>query len=83
MNAVHGEDITHQLLQQDHNYRALVERHHMLDDRLATLSQRHYLSQSEQLEESSIKKEKLALKDQMAHIVRQWSSTHPSSSQTS
>jgi uncharacterized protein YdcH (DUF465 family) len=80
MNAVHGEDITHQLLQQDHTYRALVERHHILDDRLSSLTQRHYLSQSEQLEESSIKKEKLAVTDQMALIVRQWSSTHPSSS---
>jgi len=80
MNAVHGEDIPHQLLQQDHTYRALAERHHILDDRLASLTQRHYLSQSEQLEESSIKKEKLAVKDQMAQIVRQWSSTHQSSS---
>ena len=33
-------------------YRQLAERHHQLDDRLHELTERHYLSDSEQVEES-------------------------------
>ena len=54
----------------DDRYRELIEQHHQLDDRLHQLSDRHYLSNSEQLEEVTLKKRKLALKDQMEHIAR-------------
>ncbi len=54
----------------DDLYRDLVEQHHQLDDRLHELCDRHYLSNSEQLEEVTLKKRKLALKDQIAQIAR-------------
>jgi uncharacterized protein YdcH (DUF465 family) len=78
MNAANAEEIQHQLLEQDQHYRQLSERHHILDDRLTALVQRPYLSTSEQLEESALKKEKLAVKDQMAQRVRAWSQEHRS-----
>jgi uncharacterized protein YdcH (DUF465 family) len=78
MNAVNGEEIKHQLLAHDEHFRALAERHHILDSRLTALVQRSHLSTSEQLEESALKKEKLALKDQMAQMMRSWSMQHPS-----
>ena len=46
----------------------LAARHHDLDDRLSRLTSQHYLSQPEQLEEVTIKKQKLQLKDRMEHI---------------
>lgn len=52
----------------DDRFRELIERHHQLDDRLHELSDRHYLSNSEQLEEVTLKKRKLALKDQMEQM---------------
>lgn len=59
------------LLHSDPNYRDLAERHHQLDDRLHELTDRHYLTTSEQLEEVTLKKRKLALKDQMERLARE------------
>ena len=52
--------------------RELAERHHQLEDRLHELTDRHYLSSSEQFEEVTIKKRKLAVKDQMEQIAREY-----------
>ncbi|MFN8057588.1 MAG: YdcH family protein [Vicinamibacterales bacterium] len=59
-----------QLLQSDQEYRELNETHHALDTRLAELTSRPHLSESEQLEEVELKKRKLQLKDRMEDIVR-------------
>jgi uncharacterized protein YdcH (DUF465 family) len=79
METVNAEGSTHHMLRNDQHYQELTERHHILDDRLVTLGQRHHLSASEQLEEVAIKKEKLVLKDQMAQIARVCSEQHRSS----
>ena len=60
------------LLHSHPNYRELAERHHQLDDRLHELTDRHYLSTSEQIEEVTLKKRKLALKDQMEKLAREY-----------
>ncbi len=49
----------------------LAAKHHNLDDRLTQLSSKHYLSEPEQLEEVTLKKRKLQLKDRMESIRRQ------------
>jgi uncharacterized protein len=49
----------------------LAAQHHDLDDRLTKLSSRHYLSEPEQVEEVTLKKRKLQLKDRMESIRRQ------------
>jgi uncharacterized protein YdcH (DUF465 family) len=59
-----------QLLQTDAEFRALSERHHELDVRLHQLSERTYLDEREQVEESTLKKRKLQLKDRMEDILR-------------
>ena len=61
---------------QDEHYRELAERHHQLDDRLHEFTDRHYLTTSEQLEEVTLKKRKLALKDQMEEIARDYAASH-------
>ena len=72
MNAAETQEIRNSLLQSDEQYRKLFEQHHQLDDRLNELTDRHYLSSSEQLEEVTLKKRKLALKDQMEQLARAW-----------
>ena len=57
--------------QQSEEMKQLAAQHHDLDDRLSQLSSRHYLSQPEQLEEITLKKRKLQLKDRMESIRRQ------------
>jgi uncharacterized protein YdcH (DUF465 family) len=60
------------LLHNDPAYRDLAERHHQLDDRLHQFNDRHYLTESEQVEEVTLKKLKLALKDQMERMTREY-----------
>jgi uncharacterized protein YdcH (DUF465 family) len=50
--------------------RQLAAEHQALDHRLHELTERPYLSTTEQLEETRLKKRKLALKDQMARLSR-------------
>ena len=57
--------------QQSDELKQLAAQHHDLDDRLSQLSSRHYLSQPEQLEETTLKKRKLQIKDRMESIRRQ------------
>ncbi len=57
--------------QQIAELKELAAQHHDLDDRLSQLSTRSYLSEPEQVEEVTIKKRKLQLKDRMETIRRQ------------
>ena len=72
MNAAGAQDVKHLLLHNNDQYRQLVEQHHQLDSRLHELTDKHYLSPTEQIEEVNLKKRKLALKDRMEAIVRQY-----------
>ncbi len=56
--------------QTDQEYHELVAKHHELEDRLTQLTAKHYLSEQDQLEEVTLKKRKLKIKDQMEDIVR-------------
>lgn len=64
------EELKRQLVQTDEEFRALATEHHNLDEKLHDLTARSYLSEPEQLEEVTLKKRKLRLKDQMESILR-------------
>ena len=66
-----AEDLKHLLIETNDEYRQLASKHHSLDDRLHELEAKHYLSNSEQFEEISLKKRKLQVKDRMENILRQ------------
>jgi uncharacterized protein YdcH (DUF465 family) len=72
MNAAEVQDVKNLLLEQDDQFRQLVEQHHQLDHRLHELTDKHYLSTSEQFEEITLKKRKLALKDRMEEMARDY-----------
>ena len=76
MNAAETQEVKGLLLQSHDQYRRLAEQHHQLDDRLHELTQRLYLSDSEQFEEVTLKKKKLSLKDRMEEIAREYSHGH-------
>ena len=80
MNAADTQEIKTQLASSNEGYRELFQQHHDLDHRLHELTEKHYLSSSEQLEEVVIKKRKLALKDQMEQIARNYVTSHSSTS---
>ena len=76
MNAADAQEVKNFLLQSDQQFRQLAEQHHQLDDRLHQLIEQHYLSATEQFEQVTLKKKKLALKDQMESIVREYKRQH-------
>ena len=66
------EELKQHLLRSNDEFRQLATQHHDLDERIHNLATRPYLSEPEQLEEVTLKKKKLQLKDQMESILRQY-----------
>ena len=60
------------LLQTDEEFQDLSVKHHQLEDRLHELTEKHYLSEPEQVEEVTLKKRKLQIKDRMEDILRRY-----------
>ena len=65
------QDIKTVLFETNEEFHQLVDQHHQLEDRLHELTTRPFLSEPEQLEEVTIKKRKLMLKDRMESILSQ------------
>lgn len=63
-------DLTSTLLQNDDEFRQLATKHKELEHRLSELAHKSYLSEPEQVEQVTIKKRKLQLKDRMEDITR-------------
>ena len=64
-------DLKDVLLASDPEFNDLASQHHRLEDRLHELTAKSYLSEPEQVEEVTLKKKKLLLKDRMELIMRQ------------
>jgi uncharacterized protein YdcH (DUF465 family) len=65
-----SQDLKEELLRTDEEFHQLFAQHHELEDRLHELTSKHYLSELEQVEEITLKKRKLQLKDRMESIMR-------------
>ena len=65
-----------ELMQTDEEFHQLANKHHQLEDRLHQLIAKPYLSEPEQVEEVTLKKQKLLLKDRMEDIVRRHRQAH-------
>ncbi len=70
MHTENVQELKELLLKTDEEFRQLATQHHELDDRLHELASKPYLSEPEQVEEVTLKKRKLHLKDRMEDIVR-------------
>jgi hypothetical protein len=67
------------LLHQNEEYQRLDQEHHDYESRLQALTDKVVLSDEEQMEETTLKKRKLQVKDRMEALVRQAreGSAHP------
>jgi uncharacterized protein YdcH (DUF465 family) len=61
-----------QLLLENEEYRKLAAEHQLYDHKLEHLSSKHFLSEEEKLQEKTMKKKKLALKDQMHSMIQKY-----------
>jgi uncharacterized protein YdcH (DUF465 family) len=68
-----AQEVKDLLLETNDEFRQLASQHHELDERLVQLESKHYLSDTEQVEEVTLKKRKLHLKDRMEAILRHYS----------
>ncbi len=65
-----SELVKEHLLKENEEFKRLARKHRELDERIAVLSDRFILSAAEKVEEATLKKKKLALKDRMADFIR-------------
>jgi uncharacterized protein YdcH (DUF465 family) len=83
MQTANVQELKELLLKTDEEFRQLAAQHHELDDRLHELAVKAYLTDSEQVEEITLKKKKLQLKDKMEDILRRHRIDTPGMSSTS
>jgi uncharacterized protein len=65
------------LLVHNEEYRRLDQQHHEYESRLNDLTSKVVLSDDEQVEEVTLKKRKLQVKDRMQAIAREVRAAHP------
>ena len=65
-----ASDVKDLLMRESEEFQQLSRRHQELDERLTALTAKYFLSEEEKLEEITLKKKKLAIKDRMAHMIR-------------
>jgi uncharacterized protein len=65
-------ELRNQLLKENEEYRRLAAEHESYNHQLKDLSNKHFLSEEEQLKEKTLKKKKLMLKDQMYSMVQKY-----------
>ena len=76
MDTVTTDSLKEELMTRDPEFRELAREHTRFEQRLSELSALTYPSDEEQLEEITLKKKKLALKDQMYSIILQYQKTN-------
>ena len=72
MEITKADSLKEQLMTADPEFRELAREHGRYEERLSELSALTYPNDDEQLEEITLKKKKLALKDQMHSIMLQF-----------
>ncbi len=59
------------LIRSDPRFRRLAHKHQEYEERLAAIQAKRFPSEEERMEEATLKKLKLAVKDQMEQILRE------------
>src|SRR5687768_8368363 len=65
-------DARDRLVREHEEYRRLYEKHRSFEEKLEKLNSRLFLSDEEKVEAITLKKHKLALKDRMAEIAKEF-----------
>jgi uncharacterized protein len=69
MDTITADSVKEQLMSINPEFRDLVREHGRYEQRLSELSALAYPSEEEQLEETTLKKKKLAIKDQIYSLM--------------
>jgi uncharacterized protein YdcH (DUF465 family) len=69
---MNDQNIKENLLKTNEEYRRLWEQHQSYEQRLTQLASKSFATDEEKLEVPTLKKKKLALKDQMQLIISQY-----------
>lgn len=70
------EDIAGILAKESEEYRRVSDEHRGFDEQLKELDKKLHLTSEEEIERKHIQKLKLAKKDQMAEIIREYKKMH-------
>ncbi|HVF48229.1 MAG TPA: YdcH family protein [Pyrinomonadaceae bacterium] len=70
------DPVRDELLRSNPTFRDLVHQHQDFENRLSELQHLSYPSDDEQLEETTLKKKKLAIKDEIYAIMQQHTLSH-------
>ncbi|MDA8083741.1 MAG: DUF465 domain-containing protein [Nitrospiraceae bacterium] len=70
------QEIIEALKQENEDFRKLYEEHHALDGQLADIDRKVYLTPEEEVERKKLQKQKLAKKDKIADMVRDYKKGH-------
>jgi uncharacterized protein YdcH (DUF465 family) len=66
-----NSEMRDRLMREDAGFQRLARKHEEYDERLQALQSRKYLSEEEKLEEVTLKKRKLMIKDQMEAMLHE------------
>lgn len=70
------EEIVEILKRENEEFRRLAEEHRSLDNMLAEIDRKPYLTAEEEIERKRIQKLKLNKKDRMAELIREYKKRH-------
>ena len=70
------EEVKEILLKENQNFKELAQQHQSYEKRLTELSELTYPNDDEILEETTLKRKKLAIKDEMYMMMSEYTSSH-------
>ncbi len=76
MDVSNADAVKDELLKQNPTFRDLVQRHQTYEKRLGELAHLTYPNDDEQLEETTLKKKKLLIKDEIYAMMNNYSVSH-------
>ncbi len=76
MDTATADAVKDELIKSNTVFRDLVHQHQNYEKRLVELAHLTYPNEDEQLEESTLKKKKLLVKDEMYSIMEQYATAH-------
>ena len=76
MDMITIESVKEELLKENHIFRELAQKHQNYEKRLTELAELTYPNEEELLEESVLKKKKLAVKDEMYAMMQEYTNSH-------
>ena len=69
-------EVIERLKKENDDFRKVEEEHRMLDEKIAEMDRKRYLTTEEEMEKRKLQKIKLAKKDRMSEFIREYKKTH-------